>query len=198
MPLRTLPPEHNLLIYVGLQACSDIRVLFRAQFATRQYGMNSAVCGQNPAPSVTRQRLQRALKPLGGAIGGRPRSRRLPRTRGDGTSARVREWPSSLSFPPRGGMDRRSASGPSLHPPLPHTEGWTLREQAVRATHAGFLAHAGMAPRMAPRSGGRMVVEYSPLARSRFQNEESVGSNAHSWRRGDSPELRPAFAFVPP
>ena len=60
-----------------------------------------------------------------------PRRRpRLPRTRGDGPR------------PPAGRAPSRAAS--------PHTRGWTRRAGSVRSTVAGFPAHAGMDPIIAP------------------------------------------------
>ena len=82
--------EHNPFICIGLWTGFGIRGLFRAQFATRQYGMNSPV-GQNPAPSVTRQSLRRGIK-----LTVPPRTRRnhgthrvsaAPRSEADATGA---------------------------------------------------------------------------------------------------------------
>ena len=61
-----------------------------------------------------------------GRAAGRPASRRLPRTRGDGPRSRARS------------ARRRSAS--------PHTRGWTRRAAPPADRVPGFPAHAGMDP----------------------------------------------------
>ena len=117
--LRTPTPEHTPFICIGLWTCSGIHELLRAQFATRQYGTNSAACGQNPVPSVTRQRPRRGTK-----LTVRRRTRRKHRTH-------------RVSAAPRSAADATGAQNPPVEQVL-----WAARNVTSPIQCSTGLSHS--------------------------------------------------------
>ena len=135
---------------------------------------------------------------------------RIPRTRGDGPSARgmqpgrptdsphTRGWTLGLlagrqvggGFPAHAGMGPRSSCPQfSRNADSPHTRGWTQRVQVRPDPRVGFPAHAGMDPSTGglPRRGQPGFPAHAgmdPAARA--------AENASSWiprTRGDGPTI---------